>query len=311
MAQRFPRRTQGFTLVELLVVIAIIGILVAMLLPAVQAAREAARRSSCTNNLKQLALAHQHYHDTYKVLPIGGMTQGTNVGNGMSWHVLVLPFMEQINIHNQYNFNVYSYTNAANLAVALTPIEGYFCPSGTRQTLVTANSGEFSGGTPTASTHYYGIMGPEGPNLYGTADSQGNFPNYRWSNSPSGHGGFAQQGILGRGPTAYTFADNLDGTSNTFLVGEISWDLANCYRVYIRGCDGSPCGGVKNIQHPINAVPYNGSNNFNDVSFGSNHPGGCLFANVDGSVDFFAQTIEMKIYRALGSRDGREPVGQQ
>ncbi|MEX0818435.1 MAG: DUF1559 domain-containing protein, partial [Pirellulaceae bacterium] len=93
------KRTQGFTLVELLVVIAIIGILVALLLPAVQAAREAARRMSCNNNLKQLALAAHNYHDTYKVFPANANNRDASRGkpptNGFSWISKTLPFFEQ------------------------------------------------------------------------------------------------------------------------------------------------------------------------------------------------------------------------
>jgi hypothetical protein len=220
--------------------------------------------------------------------------------------------MEQLNLYNQYDYNVHSYTHAANLAVALAPVEGYFCPSGTQRTLTTGNTGENSGGKPTASTHYYGIMGPKGANPFGNPDQSQNgttSANYQWTNNPAGQGGFAQQGILGRA-IAFAFPDVIDGASNTLMTGEISWDQANCYRVYIRGCDGAPCASVKNIRHPINAVAYNGSNNFNDVSFGSNHPGGCLFARADGSVDFYSQNIDMAVYRALGSRNGREPVGK-
>jgi prepilin-type N-terminal cleavage/methylation domain-containing protein len=96
------RRHPAFTLVELLVVIAIIGILIALLLPAVQAAREAARRSQCSNNLKQLGLALINYHDTIGVFPPGTMSHGA----GWSWSARVLPFMEVGNVHRQIDFSV-------------------------------------------------------------------------------------------------------------------------------------------------------------------------------------------------------------
>jgi prepilin-type N-terminal cleavage/methylation domain-containing protein len=310
MATRSRQAPRGFTLVELLVVIAIIGILVAMLLPAVQAAREAARRSSCTNNMKQIGLALQNYHDTYKIFPEGGQFAAP----WMSWSVMVLPFMEQENIYSQYDFELTGgYPQTVNLVPSVNVVENYICPSSTRTTQKCTANAEWSppgaGGTPTSTIHYYGVMGPKGINTYQTTNPQSPV-NYRHATNPTGHGGFAQQGIFSRG-NAYAFSDILDGTSNTFIVGELSWDQANCYRNYIRGCNGSPCASVKNVINPINAVPYNGSNNFNDVSFGSNHPGGCHFVLADGSVDFYPQVIDMAIYRALASRDGREPIGSQ
>ncbi|GIW92533.1 MAG: hypothetical protein KatS3mg110_0574 [Pirellulaceae bacterium] len=101
-------RRKGFTLVELLVVIAIIGILVSLLLPAVQAAREASRRMACSNNLKQLALAVHNYHDTYKVFPPGGITPGPccSTPSAGTWTLFILPFLEQQTVADQYNFNL-------------------------------------------------------------------------------------------------------------------------------------------------------------------------------------------------------------
>lgn len=303
--KRHAKPSLGFTLVELLVVIAIIGILVALLLPAVQAAREAARRMSCSNNLKQVGLAMHNYHDTYKLFPTGGLSSRP----GVSWHALLLPFMEQQPLHDAYNFeatNGYSDTTT-NLPLAVRRIEAYLCPSGTR-----LEGTETSGGTPTATTHYYGIMGPKGVNPYSGS-------NYSWDNSLSSHGGFAQQGVIGRGKST-SFASITDGTSNTYLVGEISWDKSNNYRLWTRGCGlggDHACASVKNINNSttgaisiINRTPYNGSNNFNDVSFGSNHPGGCMFAMADGSVTFVSETIDLKVYVSTASRDGGEPITQ-
>jgi prepilin-type N-terminal cleavage/methylation domain-containing protein len=124
------QRRRGFTLVELLVVIAIIGILVALLLPAVQAAREAARRSQCLNNLKQIGLALHNYHDTHKVLPFG---QG-GTADRFSALALMLPFMEQSNLHNLIDFKQ-STTAAANNAARLTEVPLFRCPSDLRNPL--------------------------------------------------------------------------------------------------------------------------------------------------------------------------------
>ena len=143
-------KPKGFTLVELLVVIAIIGILIALLLPAVQAAREAARRTQCLNNLKQIGIALHEYHDTHQVFPIsttGSLMQNGQCGSGFySWLAMILPFVEQGNLYNSINFNIgmmdtcsfnsssdYQVltisANHPNAQAAATPIPGYLCPS--------------------------------------------------------------------------------------------------------------------------------------------------------------------------------------
>ncbi|HVV99278.1 MAG TPA: DUF1559 domain-containing protein [Planctomycetaceae bacterium] len=295
-------RKSGFTLIELLVVIAIIAVLIALLLPAVQQAREAARRSQCKNNMKQFGLALHNYHDTFSCFPVGGFYEGTsggvNIGNGLSWHVMILPYLDQSPLYNQLNFLSNSHlTPASNLALCTQPLPVMFCPSGS-QLQSTFNS-EFSGTTPTYSTHYYGIMGPKGTNPVTNAA-------YPWDNSIAGHGGFATSGILLRNALT-RMRDVTDGTSNTLMVGEISYNTANCYRIWLRGCDGSPCASVKNINTGINLTPYNGSNNFNDVSFGSMHTGGAQFLSADGGVHFLSQNISFTVYSAVGSRNGGEP----
>src|SRR5688500_11330903 len=121
-----PRR--AFTLVELLVVIAIIGILVALLLPAVQAARESARRMQCSNNLKQLGLAFHNYHDNYKQFPMAWFITGTTPWNSKAWGVSLLPFIEQQPLHDQYDSKrLANFGN--NPTVIRTPIAVFICPS--------------------------------------------------------------------------------------------------------------------------------------------------------------------------------------
>jgi prepilin-type N-terminal cleavage/methylation domain-containing protein len=302
MAQKYERSRRkpgGFTLIELLVVIAIIAVLIALLLPAVQQAREAARRTQCRNNLKQLGLALHNYHDTSLTFPPGGFRQGTNIGTGMGWHVGILPYLDQAPMFNQFDFNAIGYTNATNLAVATKSPPGFYCPSGQPNK---GSSAEFAAGVPTNSVHYYGILGPKGA-VTGANPAR----NYTIDTTASGHGDFSLQGMMPRGRQR-RMADVIDGTSNTLMIGEISWVAANMYRVWIRGCDGSPCGSTKNVLNGINTTPYNGSNNFNDVSFGSNHVGGAHFLNADGSVVFLSQNIDMGLYRALASLDGGEAV---
>jgi hypothetical protein len=119
----------------------------------------------------------------------------------MSWQVMVLPFMEQKNIYDQYNFNS-NYATAQNLAASVPVIENYICPSSTRQTQKCTATAEWSppgaGGTPTPTNHYYGVMGPKGVNNYQTTNPQSPV-NYRVLTSPTGHGGFSQQGVFSRG----------------------------------------------------------------------------------------------------------------
>ena len=169
MSKIVPRR-RGFTLVELLVVIAIIGILVALLLPAIQAAREAARRTQCNNNLKQVGVALHNYHDTYKVLPPGGLAGNPR----LSWNVLILPFIEQQALHALVNFE-------ANTVVArhdvYATLQAHPDRNGAGVHLSSAvRTKRFENGSTTVyTTHYYGVMGPKGTNASTGAA-------YRWDN---------------------------------------------------------------------------------------------------------------------------------
>ncbi|HEY2414910.1 MAG TPA: DUF1559 domain-containing protein [Pirellulaceae bacterium] len=308
------RRTRGFTLVELLVVIAIIGVLVALLLPAVQAAREAARRMRCQNNLKQIALAVHNFSDVNGELP-----RSFKPETGLSWQVNILSFLEQQALYN--NFDTTTVTNShtspqRNDPNGLTIVNAYQCPSCMvkRQLfnppnntngptdLIPANTG-----TPAAVTHYYGINGPRGAGYpTGTATHEG---------VTAGTSGMFQ-----RDPSI-RLAMVTDGTSNTMMVAEMSW-ISTIYgtrfRTWVRGGDeyagivaGKPAYVVsgRNITNAINSiftanliVPYN------DVPFGSMHPGGMNAAFGDGSVRFVNQNISMITYRALASRDQGESI---
>ncbi len=293
---------RGFTLVELLVVIAIIGILVGLLLPAVQSAREAARRMQCSNNLKQIGLSLQNYHDTFKRYCPGGWNEANN-GNRLAWTVFVLPFMEQTALYNQFDMKFNNYTGV-NLNPTVTMVKTYLCPSNRLKFNMNGNvpgSGENPAAGFAYTTHYYGIMGPKGinPAVPGGATSFSHDPN------PTGHGGFSDSGVLFRN-SRVRMGDITDGTSNTLIVGEISYETANCYRSWARGASGNTIGGAKNAEFGINIQPYNGSNNFNSVSFGSQHTGGAQFAVGDGAVRFLSQTMDMPSYWALLTRAGGE-----
>ena len=290
------RQRRGFTLVELLVVIAIIGVLIALLLPAVQQAREAARRMQCSNQLKQIGLAMHNYHDTHQKFPAGAM----HIGNGLPWLVKILPFVEQGSLYDQFNMNLHNWSS--NTPAGQNSVAMYFCPSGTDRTANYAPSGT----TNIETTHYYGVAGPKGTNpVTSTA--------YRYDENPTDkpdfYGGYALQGVLGlyekMGHIA--FRDITDGTSNTLVVGEISQKgVATHYRPWYRGGNGgevqSATGGFKNVDYGIN-VP---TGQWMSISFGSNHPGGAQFVRCDGSVSFQTETMALAAYKALASRDGGE-----
>jgi prepilin-type N-terminal cleavage/methylation domain-containing protein len=325
----------AFTLVELLVVIAIIGVLVALLLPAVQAAREAARRSSCSNKLRQLAIGLHNHHDTRDKFPPGAQNnvfpQPNPAGNtttfiaGTSWIVFTLPFIEQQPLYQQYRFDL-PYNNAANAAVGNVIVPTLYCPSGPDPKKYTDPNAVVTGNP---STHYYGVMGPSG-----AAD---NFQlviggvTYQYRNGdPNTNGSWSYHGILShyRESTGsistnriVRMSDILDGTSNTLMLGEISVNLpvlvpgttvtqTNQYRTWIRGNSGGS-GATKNVRFPINSTFYNGSNNFNDISFGSQHPGGAQFALGDASVRFIPKTIDMLIYQGASSMNQGEQAPLQ
>ena len=272
---RYTQRKHAFTLVELLVVIAIIGVLVALLLPAVQSAREAARRMSCSNNLRQMAVGVHNHHDTLGYLPRAG-SDGPNqdccnatVREGWSWAFHLLPFIEQQNLFDQTD----------NAIVSSSPVKTYYCP--TRRA----------------------------PAKYGThakldyAANAGSQPNQNGKD-----GAFVRQWLAPSSskpqnlPVEQTrrFGDFIDGTSHTILIAEkqmhqsgwgktggdneawnnAGWDEdINRYGNYVPQADS---------KHPV----HNASANYWSRHFGSSHPAGINAARVDGSVGFIAYNID-------------------
>lgn len=332
------RRRSGFTLVELLVVIAIIGILVALLLPAVQAAREAARRMSCSNNLKQYGLALQNYHDTYKLFPTGQFNWGAAPpGNWQQhgWQVCILPFAEQTPLFDQLNFRGPYGTPAAG---APTPIDGAWnslvpspqnanrrareiqvpyarCPSDTAQ----INNGW-------AQASYSGSLGSQRTPSSSASCNQWLAPgvNYESPGGQADHGNTtspdAISGMFGRLGPSMTMASVHDGTSNVIHVGEI---LPDCHDHTAGWWNYNGMGSThastsvplnvhntcSNTKKIINAACTN-KNNWNySWGFRSRHPGGAQFVFVDGSVHFISETVNYQTYQALGGRRDGNRLG--
>ncbi|MHC2068249.1 DUF1559 family PulG-like putative transporter [Bremerella sp. T1] len=292
------KKPSGFTLVELLVVIAIIGVLIALLLPAVQQAREAARRMQCSNNLKQLSLGLHNYHDTFGTLPPGALNSNT-----LGWHCFVLPFIEQGPLHDQFNFNAGAWNASTNKEGpnknihGLNQIDMFMCPSSPRLE-TTHGSSTLTDGRKTFTTHYYGVMGP-----YGTNSVTG--ATYPHEPNPSGHGGFCQGGMMLLDKSV-KFRDATDGLSNTYVLSEIGGENGS-FASWVRGVSGNGMASSKNIRYGIGLQSESGGN-FNNISFSSEHPGGVMFALGDASVSFVSETIDFDVYQSAASKAGGEPA---
>jgi len=302
-------RRRGFTLVELLVVIAIIGILVSLLLPAVQSAREAARRMECTNNLKQLMLGVHNYHSTFGQFPISysNADWGPN-RSGHSWFHGMLPFWEKQALADiiQYGEPV---SNPDNVRVSITVIGTLMCPTNDN------GNGTLPGmrrdaGIPRAVTNYKAVAGGN----WAWGDQVVSQPNGRWAGNTNGldfGNGFICRNTLQFEGNNTRIGDITDGTSNTLAMGETvaRW----CDHSWWFNYNGSTatCGIPLNYRKGLVDLEAEWLDWPRNYSFYSQHPGGANFALADGSVHFINDGIDLTLYRTLATIDGGEPVSFQ
>lgn len=338
------RKRPGFTLVELLVVIAIIGILVALLLPAVQAAREAARRTQCQNRMKQISLACTNYHDTTKHFPSATdiTPNGAAAPTACYWSYLVqiLPFLEENAVHDRINLNLFWNTDPNRTFLYSQEMPGLRCPSHSDQDTTFADppGGAGTQELPTnLRAHYMGVMGaksvcpvPASPWPDSTYTMMTNTSNAVQCDAGAS-GGTASNGVITNSvggakylPSTVKMKDVTDGSSHTFMIGEISW---NCgpQRIWAVGSATSQGSGAvygynytsKNVVWELNRAcrkaadapldcPTANAKENNDMSFGSLHNGGCYFAMADGSVQFVKEDTTKELLRMLASRKSAE-----
>jgi len=330
------RRSKGFTLIELLVVIAIIAVLIALLVPAVQKVREAAARSQCQNNLKQLGLGLHGFHDTFKHFPIG---EWNDDNQDVGWGYWLLPYIEQQALYNQFTNmakvpnngggrngysmdgppNSWSGRSGQNVAAASTVLNIFLCPSD-----VLPNS--YNNGY--AKSNYCANIGQAPAGQSGTHSK-----NFGCGDGQTNYGDGSQTGVLffsNNNDTAFTTRMTAisDGTSNTIGLGEVTqnnWASTTnlgegCQPIWIGGNpNGRGCGDVWGMASTFRCVDTNFPINYGTrpngngwavdrsiLCFGSQHTGGANFVLMDGSVRFISDAIDPTVYRNAGTRAGGE-----
>ncbi len=294
------RNRDGFTLIELLVVITIISVLIGLLLPAVQAAREAARRSACLNNCHQLATSLQSYESQHGEFPTGARAHRQENGFSVSWHVLVLPFLEQGELYKQAPPDSDGGIGGEGHDISEYPVPMFHCPS---------EEPPFNDFINRNGSNYVGIAGG------GSGDSKLDLEDTLC-------GDLFIDGVLTY-ENATKVSDVTDGTSNTIAIGERTYVLK--FWTFGAKWRGDPvnkicAGSIKNLRYPINAslqrIGYwvrdqtvtvgQRKVTDNDLLFGSHHPGGANFALADSSARFIADEIDFTILQDLATRNGGE-----
>ncbi|MDA1017726.1 MAG: DUF1559 domain-containing protein [Planctomycetota bacterium] len=303
IVKRIPKKTRhGFTLIELLVVIAIIAILVALLLPAVQQAREAARRSQCKNNLKQIGLAMHNHHEAHGLLPDGGenwwsgrtktVTGAIEKAPRQTWCFLyqILPFMENANLYKEGN----------DAVLRRSPISAYACPS--RRDLSSAGGRAYNDYAGNAGT--IGIYDANGVRTGGG----GGLAN--WGDGK--RGAVVTRGKLGTDNyQEVKFRDITDGTSNTIMVGEKAMGQDEYYTATCSDNEGYTSGwdwdivrwGDRTPRRDVLVRPTNC-----ETDFGSAHTSAAHFLLVDGSVRVVSYDIDLNVFRRACQRNDGEKV---
>ncbi len=321
MAHRLSSSSRrAFTLIELLVVIAIIAILIALLLPAVQQAREAARRTQCRNKMKQLGLALHNYHDTHRVFPPSvvnnnGFRQGTGSGcslgsnstEGATWTIQILPFIDDAPLYNKFRFNENfrhqqdGTGSTNNELLQEMRNSNYECPSD-------PNSKEGLG-----NINYLAV---QGGGDYSTQLSAGNACELCCSNRKYYFNGMFSEN------SSIRMRDVVDGTSNVFMLGETKYVTlrtssgtgATHWQTWATGCWGDvPCllGATAEAINGSTYQPIIDGYNPGEATthFGSHHEGGCHFLVADGSVHFVSENVDLATYQSLGIINDGLPVG--
>jgi len=345
MKNRTRGSKAGFTLVELLVVIAIIGILVALLLPAVQAAREAARKMSCGNNLKQIGVALHTYHETYKRFPPCGVFNWTKQSrNGHTWYntsrgsqlVKLLPFMEQDPIYQKLDQDACGtnqLTRFEDRAYGPNGIKGdprppqkwlrseiidsFLCPS--------ANVDPYGTGTNPMSDRAISCYAPSLGSQRMTSRSNwcNDYLGNVFKTGPANHGNdsraYRLSGVFARGHWAAKFRDITDGTAQVIAMGEILPNKSNYHRngwmhfnalwSNVNTPINYPVRGFGDLGHKGPGDCGHWENHQTALGFKSKHKGGAQFVFSDGSIHLIAENIDYMTYQRLGDRRDGQPIG--